>query len=87
MAMPLVVVDRICLMTGVTFDAGFPVRGGSMVYSPTQFQKGLSMPAFLERYGTEDRCVSALFKARWPKGFECPECGGREHCLLMSRRL
>jgi transposase-like protein len=58
-----------------------------MVYSPTQFQKGLSLPAFLERYGTEDLCVHALFKARWPKGFECPECGGREYCVLESRHL
>jgi hypothetical protein len=37
-----------------------------MVYSPTQFQKGLSLPAFLERYGTEERCICALFAARWP---------------------
>lgn len=58
-----------------------------MVYSPTQFQKGLSLSAFLEQFGTEDRCALALFKARWPKGFECPECGGREYCLLASRRL
>ena len=66
---------------------GFPVRGGSMVYGPMQFQKGLSLPAFLEHFGTEERCVRALFQARWPKGFECPECGGRECCLLASRRL
>lgn len=58
-----------------------------MVYSPTQFQKGLSLSAFLEQFGTEERCALALFKARWPKGFECPECGGREYCLLASRRL
>jgi len=66
---------------------GFPVQGGSRVYSPTQFQKGLSLPAFLERYGTEGRCVHALYTARWPEGFECPECGGREHCVLEARGL
>lgn len=58
-----------------------------MVYSPTQFPKGLPLPAFLERYGTEDRCVRALLASRWPKGFDCPECGGRECCVLESRRL
>ena len=58
-----------------------------MVYSPTQFQKGLSLPAFLERYGTEGRCVLALFTAMWPEGFKCPECGEREYSVLEARGL
>lgn len=58
-----------------------------MVYSPVQFKKGLSMSAFLGRFGTEEGCVRALFQARWPNGFECPECGGRRHCHLKGRRL
>lgn len=58
-----------------------------MVYSPIQFQKGLSMARFLQRYGTEEGCISALFEARWPHGFECPECGGRAYCRLNGRRL
>lgn len=58
-----------------------------MVYSPMQFQRGLSLVQFIERYGTEDQCARALFKARWPKGFECPDCGCRSHCLLDARRL
>lgn len=58
-----------------------------MAYSPLQFQQGLSLVEFLERYGTEEKCAKALFQARWRRGFECPECGGREHCLLPARRL
>ena len=58
-----------------------------MVYNPMQFQHGLSLVKFIERYGTEDQCARALFKARWPKGFECPDCGCRNHCLLVKRRL
>lgn len=58
-----------------------------MVYSPLQFQHGLSLVTFLDRFGTEDQCARALFRARWPKGFECPDCGGRNHCLLTGRRL
>ena len=41
-----------------------------------QFQPGLSMPEFFERYGTEVQCQAALQAARWPDGFACPRCGG-----------
>lgn len=47
-----------------------------------QFQPGLSMPEFLEQYGTEAQCEAALEKARWPDGFRCPCCGGAAHCVL-----
>lgn len=41
-----------------------------------QFQAGLSMPEFFERYATEAQCRQALAAARWPNGFVCPACGG-----------
>jgi ribosomal protein L37AE/L43A len=41
-----------------------------------QFQPGLSMPEFFQRYGTEAQCRAALQAARWPSGFVCPACGG-----------
>lgn len=41
-----------------------------------QFQPGLSMPEFLQRYATEAQCRQALQAARWPGGFVCPACGG-----------
>jgi ribosomal protein L37AE/L43A len=41
-----------------------------------QFQPGLSMPEFFERFGTEVQCQAALQAARWPGGFVCPKCGG-----------
>jgi hypothetical protein len=41
-----------------------------------QFQPGLSMPEFFERYGAESQCQAALQAARWPSGFVCPKCGG-----------
>lgn len=47
-----------------------------------QFQAGLSMAAFFERYGTESLCAAALERARWPDGFRCPRCGGAAHCIL-----
>lgn len=58
-----------------------------MTYSPNQFQRGLSLVEFQRRYGAEAKCVEALFASRWPEGFVCPGCGGRENCLLTSRRL
>jgi ribosomal protein L37AE/L43A len=47
-----------------------------MTMNRVQFQPGLSMPEFLERYGTEAKCRAALQAVRWPKGFVCPNCGG-----------
>ena len=48
-----------------------------MKMNRVQFQSGLSMPEFFERYATEAQCRAALQAARWPNGFVCPICAGR----------
>lgn len=53
-----------------------------MSRNKVQFQKGMSLSEFLERYGTETQCAQALFAWRWPQGFICPECGHEGHCVL-----
>jgi hypothetical protein len=53
-----------------------------MAMNRIQFQPGLSMPAFAQRFGTESQCAAALEAARWPNGFSCPRCGGTAHCVL-----
>lgn len=58
-----------------------------MARNMVQFQKGLSMVAFLKKYGTEQACWDALFELRWPQGFRCPECGNATHCELKSRKV
>jgi len=52
-----------------------------------QFQKGLSEAEFERQYGTEAACRAALFRWRWPEGFECPVCGERRHGEVRSRLL
>jgi ribosomal protein L37AE/L43A len=54
-----------------------------MSINRVQFQKGLSMAEFFERYGTEDKCHAALVAQRWPDGFICPDCGGTQHCSFV----
>jgi transposase-like protein len=39
-----------------------------------QFQRGLSLPQFLERFGTEAQCEDALAAARWPSLWRCAHC-------------
>ncbi len=56
-----------------------------MTMNRVQFQPGLSMPEFIKLYGTETQCETALARARWPPGFQCPACGQSGHCLLPSR--
>ena len=58
-----------------------------MAMNRIQFQPGLSLPAFVEQFGTEAQCADALFKARWPSGFRCPACGCGRHSLVKTRDL
>lgn len=44
-----------------------------------QFQPGMSLNECIQRFGTEAQCVPVLERSRWPQGFACPHCGGREH--------
>jgi ribosomal protein L37AE/L43A len=50
-----------------------------MPMNRVQFQPGMSLREFQARYGTEAQCRVALQCARWPNGFRCPSCDGREH--------
>jgi len=58
-----------------------------MARNAVQFQKGLSEPAFDRQYGTEEQCRAVVVAARWPDGFQCPACGGREHSMVTTRDL
>lgn len=53
-----------------------------MARNKVQFQKGMSEAQFGALYGTEALCHDALVRWRWPEGFECPDCGGRGHCIV-----
>ena len=37
------------------------------------------MAEFFDRYGSDDKCETALIASRWPDGFACPACVAREH--------
>lgn len=50
-----------------------------MPMNQIQFQPGLSLPDFMERFGTEEQCYAVLEKARWPTGFCCPSCQGKRY--------
>ena len=56
-----------------------------MAMNHIQFQAGLSLPSFLEQYGTEAQCETALELARWQQGFRCPACGEAGHYVLKDK--
>jgi hypothetical protein len=58
-----------------------------MARNAVQFQKGLSEPAFDRQYGSEEQCRAVVVASRWPDGFKCPACGGREHSMVKTRDL
>ena len=53
-----------------------------MAMNQIQFQRGVSMPEFFERYGTEAQCGAALTALRWPQGFRCPRCASEAHYVV-----
>jgi ribosomal protein L37AE/L43A len=57
-----------------------------MTMNRVQFQAGLSMAEFVERYGSEDKCEAAVVGLRWPHGFRCPECGHAGHTAFVRAR-
>jgi len=58
-----------------------------MARNAVQFQKGLSEAGFAELYGSEEKCGAVVFAWRWPKGFECPVCGGHIYSAVKTRGL
>ena len=57
-----------------------------MAKNKVQFQKGLSLVQFIKKYGTDQQCRDALFKARWPHGFTCPCCGHDKFYEISTRQ-
>ena len=51
-----------------------------------QIQSGLSLPHFMEFYGTEEKCEAALELMRWPDGFRCPRCDWQQYGFIHGRR-
>jgi ribosomal protein L37AE/L43A len=54
-----------------------------MAINHVQFQKGLPMAEFLDKYGTQKKCHAALVASRWPEGFRCPCCGDERHSTFV----
>jgi len=50
-----------------------------------QFQPGMSLFEFFEKFGSEAQCEAAVQRVRWPQGFRCPRCGAAAHCVLQVR--
>ena len=40
---------------------------------------------FAARFGAEERCIEHLAGLRWPDGFVCSGCGGRQAWRLKAR--
>ena len=53
-----------------------------MCKNSIQFQKGIGIMEFLAEDGREEQCEHALLSWRWPQGFQCPKCAGRNFCKL-----
>ena len=45
----------------------------------------MSLLEWQNRFGTEEACMDALAKTRWPDGFVCPECSIKEYSFVQSR--
>jgi hypothetical protein len=57
-----------------------------MAKNMIQFQKGMSIPEFMDNYGTEQQCRDTLFELRWPNGFVCPRCDNKTYCEIKRKK-
>ena len=46
----------------------------------------LTLPQFQMRFNSEEACLQAVFDARWPRGFVCPNCQHNGGHRLSGRR-
>ena len=46
--------------------------------------EAISLLEWQNRFGSEKACAEALKKVRWPTGFSCPECAGKEYRQLYN---
>ena len=46
-----------------------------------------SLAEFQQRFSSEETCAAYLAQSRWPDGFTCPRCGGRDAFGLARRKL
>ncbi len=59
-----------------------------MTTNRVQFHVGLSMAEFMDRYGSDEKCETALIASRWPSGIACPACGcGQSSSFRREGRL
>lgn len=49
--------------------------------------KEISLIKFQEKFQTEEDCQKRLIELRWPDGFVCPHCEGRDYYELPKRHL
>ena len=42
---------------------------------------------FNKQFSTEDECLKFLIQSRWPEGFVCPRCGGKDYYWISTRNL
>lgn len=47
----------------------------------------MSIVGFQRRFADEGACLEYLAASRWPEGFVCPRCGGRQAWVLERRHL
>jgi len=57
-----------------------------MAQNKVQFQEGMCLHEFIEKYGTDEQCEKTLFDARWPNGFKCERCEHDSFCYIKSRQ-
>ena len=53
-----------------------------MPLNRVQFQPGMSVAEFFDRYGSQAQCATALAAQRWPSGFRCPRYVGSSHPVV-----
>lgn len=56
-------------------------------FAPVDFSDYPSLESLRAQFGSEEACIDALFRAKWPNGFRCPRCSYTRYFPVNRRRL
>jgi transposase-like protein len=45
----------------------------------------MTFDEFVKRFSTEEQCREYLFQLRWPNGFICPRCNGKDYRIISDK--
>jgi len=64
-----------------------PVAAWRKIAAMDKLKFPKTLKEFREQFSEEAACFQYMGQSRWPEGFACPRCSGREHWIKVRRHV